>query len=267
MLSITFFTALALYLVAAFYNCLAFIKHANSLFRAALIFTSAGICFHAAHIIMTGMKRGIFPLSGRQESLVFLALTLAVSFLFLAIRYRLISLGVFLLPLVLISMLGSIISQSSPVQDILNSRLFYFHTTFLFLAYTAFVAGTLFAVLYLLQEKELKAKRLRAFYRRLPSLDILDQLFANSMLSGIVLMTAGLASGIYWAHREWDQGWQSDPKVISAICTWLIYLALTSIRTLTGWRGKRMAVIALAGFVSMLLTFWIAALAGGRHVF
>jgi len=237
------------------------------MFRAALIFTAAGICFHTAHIIMTGMERGIFPASGRQEAFLFLAWTLAVSFILIALKYKLIAPGVFLLPLVLISMLGSLMSQATPVQEILRSRLFYFHTTFLFLAYAAFVAGTVFAILYLLQEKELKSKQLSTFYKRLPSLDILDQLFTNSMLSGLVLMTAGLASGLFWAHREWDEGWLGDPKVISAICTWVIYLALASIRIVTGWRGKRMALITLAGFLSLLLTFWIASLAGGRHVF
>ena len=129
------------------------------------------------------------------------------------------------------------------------------------------MAGTVFAVLYLLQERALKRKKFRLFYRRLPSLDILDHLYSNSMLAGLLLMTFGLASGVYWASREWDEGWISDPKVISAIVTWLIYFALTSIRALTGWRGKRMAVITLAGFLSLLLTFWIAALLGGRHVF
>jgi len=267
MLSITFFTALALYLVACFYNCLAFIRHLESMFRASLIFSIAGICFHTVHIIITGMERGIFPLTGRQEAMLFLAWALALSFIFIGFRYRVIALGVFMLPLVLLSMLSSLLFQESPVQDILRSRLFYFHTTFLFLSYAAFVAGTVFAVLYLLQERELKSRNLRLFYERLPSLDKLDQLFSNSMLSGLVLMTSGLASGIYWAHREWEGGWISDPKVISAIVTWLIYLALTSIRAVTGWRGKRMALITLAGFVSLLLTFWIATLLGSRHIF
>ena len=267
MLSISFFTAIALYLVAAFYNGLAFIRHRNWLFTAALWFCVGGILFHSLHIILTGLEKGMLPLSGRQEALLFLGWTLALSLILIGFRYRITALGLFLLPLVLLSMSCSILFQETPSQDILRSRLFYFHTTFLFLAYAAFVAGTALAVLYLLQEKELKSRNLSGFHRRLPSLDILDQLFAHSMLSGLVLMTFGLASGIYWAHREWDNGWLSDPKVVSAIVTWLIYLALTSIRGLTGWRGKRMALITLAGFLSLVLTFWIANLLGGRHVF
>ena len=269
MISITFFTALALYLVAAFYNCLAFIRHQESMFRASLVFSIAGICFHTVNITITGMERGIFPLTDRQESMLFLAWALALAFIFIGYRYRyrVIALGVFLLPLVLVIMLSSLLFQETPVQDILRSRLFYFHTTFLFLSYAAFVAGTVFAALYLLQERELKSKNLRLFYRRLPSLGMLDHLFSNSMLIGLVLMTFGLASGIYWAHREWAGTWISDPKVISAIVTWMIYLGLTLLRAVTGWRGKRMALITLAGFLSLLLTFWIATLLGSRHIF
>ena len=267
MLSVTFFTALAFYLVAAFYNGLAFLRHRESMFRAALFFSIGGICFHTTNIILTGMERGIFPLSGRQEALLFLAWALALLYIFFGFRYRVTALGIFLLPLVLVSMSSSLLFQETPVQEILRSRLFYFHTTFLFLSYAAFVAGTVFAVLYLLQERELKSKNLRLFYRRLPSLGMMDHLFSNSMLSGLVLMTFGLASGIYWANREWEGYWISDPKVIFAIASWLIYLALVSIRAVTGWRGKRMALITLAGFVSLLLTFWFATQLGSRHIF
>jgi len=267
MSSISFFTALAFYLVAGCYNIVSFIRHRDTIFSAALGLASAGFVFHSIHLLSNGMERGMFPLSGRQDALLFLAWTLALAFILIGFRFRIIALGVCLLPLILLSLSGSILFRESPAQDILNSRLFYFHTTFLFLAYAAFVAGSIFAVLYLLQERELKSRKLRLFYNRLPSLSILDTLFANSMLSGLVLMTAGLAAGLYWAEKEWENGWITDPKVVSAIITWLIYLLLTSIRAFTGWRGKRMALITLVGFLSLLLTFWIASLLGGRHVF
>lgn len=267
MSSISFFTALAFYLVAACYNLISFVRHRDNLFSAALGLAAAGFVFHSLHILANGIERGMFPLSGRQDALLFLAWTLALTLILVGFRFRIIALGVCLLPLILLSLSGSILFRESSAQDILDSRLFYFHTTFLFLAYAAFVAGSIFAVLYLLQERELKSRNLRLFYNRLPSLSILDTLFANSMLCGLVLMSAGLGAGLYWAGREWEEGWITDPKVVSAIITWFIYLLLTSLRALTGWRGKRMALITLAGFLSLLLTFWIANLLGGRHVF
>lgn len=267
MSDISFFTALALYLVAAVYNILAFARPREASFRIALWLSFSGVAFHSIHLFLDGLERGILPISGRQDALLFLAWTLAIAFVLIGFKYGVVALGLFLLPLVLGLMSGSIFIRETPIQDILRSRLFYFHTTFIFLAYAAFVAGTVIAALYILQEKELKSRRPKIFFERLPSLDILDHLFANSMLSGLVLMTCGLLSGIYWASREWDNGWVTDPKVLSAAITWFIYLTLVILRAVTGWRGRRMALITLAGFISLLLTFWIASILGGRHVF
>ena len=80
-------------------------------------------------------------------------------------------------------------------------------------------------------------------------------------------MTLGLLAGVIWAEQDWVRGWQSDPKVIAALVTWGIYLALIYLRLTAGWRGKRAALISMIGFLSVLFTFLGARYLGGLHYF
>jgi ABC-type transport system involved in cytochrome c biogenesis permease subunit len=143
----------------------------------------------------------------------------------------------------------------------------YFHVAFLALAYGMFFVTFVAGLLYLFQERELKNKKPKTFYYRLPSLNVLDDLFFKFLISGFGFMTLGLLAGVIWAEQKWTPGWQGDAKVIATMVTWLIYLALIYLRTFMGWRGKRAAVVNVAGFLSVLFTLVSASLLGGLHNF
>jgi ABC-type uncharacterized transport system permease subunit len=129
--------------------------------------------------------------------------------------------------------------------------------------FVTFAAG----ILYLLQERELKRKQLSTFYHRLPPLQVLDELFLRFLTVGFTLLSVGLLIGVIQADRDWVPGWYSDPKVLAAITTWIIYLVLIFMRTTAGWRGKRAAWLSVAGFVSVLFTYFGVSYFGGQHSF
>ena len=105
------------------------------------------------------------------------------------------------------------------------------------------------------------------FYYRLPSLELLDDLFYKFLVAGFGFMTLGILAGILWAEQKWTTGWQSDAKVIATMVTWAIYLALIFLRASAGWRGKRAALVNVAGFLSVLFTLVSARFLGGLHKF
>ena len=129
--------------------------------------------------------------------------------------------------------------------------------------FVTFIAG----FMYLLQERELKSKKPRTFYNQLPSLRTIDDLFLKFLVSGFTFMTVGLVAGIIWAEKDWVEGWHKDPKVLSAMATWGIYLLLIYLRATAGWRGRRAALISMLGFVSILFTFLGVSYFGGQHSF
>lgn len=259
--------AFGFYLVGLFHILVGFISKKEFFFRVALASVGVGFGVHSGFLIQRAVEKGHFPLTDLRESLAFFAWTVLLCFFISYLRYRIKALGLFFLPLVAALMLGSVLIKSSPIPEILQSSWIYLHTTFLFLAYGMFFVTFIAGLLYLFQERELKNKRPKTFYYRLPSLVALDDLFYKFLIFGFSFMTLGLLAGVIWAEQDWVSGWQRDPKVIAAFATWLIYLILIYLRLTAGWRGRRAALISIAGFLSVLFTFLGAGYLGGLHRF
>jgi len=262
-----FNSAFGFYAVGLFHSVVALVSKRELFYRVATASVAVGFTLHSAFLIYSGIEKAHFPLTDLKESLAFFAWTVSLCFFISYLRYRINPLGIFLLPLVAVLMLGTVFIKSSPVPEILSSSWIYLHTICLFLAYGMFFVTFIASLLYLFQERELKSKKPKVFYYWLPSLLQLDDLFLRFLIAGFSFMTLGLLAGAIWAEQDWVQGWQGDPKVIAAFVTWGIYLLLIYLRVTAGWRGKRAAVISMAGFLSVLFTFLGARYLGGLHSF
>lgn len=262
-----FNAAFGFYAVALFHSGAAFLSKKELFFRIAIISVWIAFAFHTGFIVYRGFEQSFFPLVGLRESLAVLAWAVTFCFLLANRRYRIRSLGVFLLPLVAALMLSSLFIQPAPIPEILRSSWVYLHTSFLFLAYGMFLFTFVSSLIYLLQERQLKRRMPATLLFRLPSLGTLDRLFSKFLIMGFFFMTLGLLAGVMWAERDWINGWYGDPKVVAALFTWTIYLLLIYLRVAAGWRGRRVAYISVLGFVSILFTFLGVSKFGGQHIF
>jgi cytochrome c-type biogenesis protein CcsB len=226
-----------------------------------------GFGFHTGFLVVRGFEQSFYPSTGLRLSLAFFAWTVVLCFLIAYFRYHIKALALFLLPMVAAMMLSTVFIKDSPIPDALKSSWVQIHSTCMFLAYGMFFVNFVASVLYLLQARELKSKKPKTFFYELPSLSVLDDLFFKFLSAGFVFMTLGLLSGIIWAEQQWVTGWYKDPKVISAVTTWGIYLILIYLRASAGWRGKRAAWMSLSGFLSVLFTYIGARFFGGQHLF
>jgi ABC-type uncharacterized transport system permease subunit len=118
--------------------------------------------------------------------------------------------------------------------------------------------------MYIIQERELKSKRPRAFYYRLPPLGKLDELADRTLAVGFILVTLGVIAGSFWAFLRFGAKWIVDPTTAMAFVTWAIYLAMVFSRVAIGWRGRKAAYFSIVGFCSAALT-WIVN--RGAHTF
>ena len=262
-----FNAAFGFYVVGLFHSGVAFLSGRDIFVKVANLSVVLAFSFHTAFLLYRGIEISLFPTIGLRESLAFFAWTVSLCFLIAHYRYRIRGLGLFLLPLVAAFMLSTVFIQSSPIPEMFRNSWVYIHSTLLFLAYGMFFVTFIAALLYLLQEREIKRKRLSTLYRQLPALGVLDDLFLKFLGSGFAFMSAGLVVGIIMAERNWVTGWHGDPKVIAAVTTWAIYLSLLYMRLAVGWRGRRTALLAMIGFVSVLFTFLGVSFLGGQHSF
>lgn len=258
---------LALYSLGLLHALLTVITRRTRLFRYALVSISLGAVFHLVSIVEDGLASGRLPIATFNEAVSFLAFLLTALFLLWYWRYRFQALSVFVFPLVFMLTLTAALGgpDQPPVLDpMLRSAWLYIHATMFFLGhamlFVTFVAG----LMYLLQEGELKRKKSRALFHRLPPLETIDDLANKTLALGFPFITGGIIMGAVFASSKMGPGWPLDPKVAWSFVTWVIYLGLIFSRWTAGWRGRKAAYFAIAGFCAIVVT-WGAS--GSLHSF
>ncbi len=86
--------------------------------------------------------------------------------------------------------------------------------------------------------------------------DILDDLTYKCIAIGFPIFTlGGLIFGAIWADQAWGKYWSWDPKETWSLITWFVYAFYLHARHLRGWRGKKIAVMAVIGFACTIFTY------------
>ena len=86
--------------------------------------------------------------------------------------------------------------------------------------------------------------------------DLLDDLTYKSVAVGFPIFTlGGLIFGAIWADQAWGRYWSWDPKETWSLITWFVYAFYLHARFLRGWRGNRIAIVAVFGFVCTIFTY------------
>jgi ABC-type transport system involved in cytochrome c biogenesis permease subunit len=107
------------------------------------------------------------------------------------------------------------------------------------------------ALMYLLQEREVKGKRFGALFSRLPSLDALDKLNGRLVRVGFLVFSVALVTGTLVAKGVWKSAWEWDPQQISSLLVWLLYGGMVQAYRF-GWHGRRYALLTLVGFALVI---------------
>jgi cytochrome c-type biogenesis protein CcsB len=236
--------------------------------RLGYVMTLCALCMLTAILVLRAVAAQSFSVFGLYESLIFFSWLIIGIYLFVARRTGNSVNAIFVLPLVVV-LLGFakfIDNAVRPLPPALRSSWLGFHVTTCFLGYACFVLAFCFAVLYLWQERELKSRKVDRFFFRLPSVGLLDSLGYKTVAFGFVFLSLGLISGSVWAQRAWGSFWSWDPKETWSLILWLVYLVYLHGRASRGWKGRKGAYLAVAGFIIMLFTYLgVAFLLPGLH--
>jgi ABC-type uncharacterized transport system permease subunit len=247
--------AAALYSLGLLHAILTLVRRREYLFRLALAAIAFGSVFHFVSIMEEGIVTNRCPIANFYETLSMCAFLLVVAYLLVHWRYKVESLGVFIFPLVfvmaLVATLGNPVSAwSSPV---VRSVWLTVHIVLVLLGYAALLLAAAASVVYLFQERQLKAKKPRKFFYRLPPLGTLDELISKFMALGFVLITLAVIAGSTWAFIELKANWIRNPEIAISFFTWGTYMALVFLRTNAGWRGRKAAImtVTVLGFSAL----------------
>jgi ABC-type uncharacterized transport system permease subunit len=115
----------------------------------------------------------------------------------------------------------------------------------------AFIA----AALYLLQFRELKARRFGQVFQLFPPLERLDQLNRFALVAGFPVLTLGVLLALGYGARFSGGLHAAKAQVVWGIFTWVVLGWAVWVRVVRHWAGRRAAVASIAGFSAVLLVY------------
>ena len=252
-----FIAAFILYAISAIVYTFYIFQPQEKVRKIAFFSVIGAFVIHLVYFTVRGVKAGHFPVTTLFESLSFYALLLAGGYILLQLKFRLPVIGAFVTPLCLIFMIGALMTRTppGPIPPALRSGWLTIHAVTSFLGEAAFAISFAISIIYLLQEREIKKKKMGFLFKRLPPLNKLDEMNYRILTIGFPFLTLGIITGAVWANYAWGSYWSWDPKETWSLITWLVYAGILHGRLTVGWRGRRAAVFCIIGFGCVLFTF------------
>jgi ABC-type uncharacterized transport system permease subunit len=226
--------------------------------RAARIAWVAALVGVGTHTVMLGIWCTTHDWSIlRDERMPFSVVAFLIAFVQVAANFRKgwASLGSLSIPLAFIAQTYAAAGNPQSGSTSPGSSLLKPHVLVLLIGFAAFALAFCLAVLYLLQSRLLKTKKIKGLFSRLPPLDSLGSAAHVLAILGFSLLTLGMIAGALVAPEGWSPHWYLDPHIATGLIAWVIYAAYLGASTVLGWRGRRTTYFLIAGFLVVLIAF------------
>jgi ABC-type uncharacterized transport system permease subunit len=229
-------------------------------------FTLIGIAFvlHTVFLHQRGEAIGHCPITNLFETLAFFSWSLVLTYLVVGQAYRMSILGAFTAPVVFLINFFALVS---PIDIPSNMpRLGWqleMHATLALLGLGVLGIAALAGLTYLIQERQLKRRALTAWFYSLPNVGRLELVQKQVLIWGFGIFSAGAILGFFIPHQH-AEDWV---KIAWSAGVWTLYAALVVVLGAGRLSHKKTALLSIAGYVFILLTFWGINSLSEAHVF
>ena len=211
-----------------------------------------GFVFQTLWLYQRGQVVGRCPLGSLGDMLVFLAWSVVLLYLLTGPTYRLSLLGTFTSPLVVLLQGGALWmplpgapESLAPLRPWLE-----LHAAVSVVAYGAFALASMAGAMLLVQERQLKTRRLHSFFYHFPPIHDLAVANRRLVYIGFGLLTVGLLAGVLngVAHVGLLR--------FVSVGGWLLYAFLCVALGRSSISPRRASWLAIGAFSVLLLTLW-----------
>lgn len=206
---------------------------------------------HTLALLVYSVESGHLPIHRLQETFAPLAWAVMLLYLVLGERWGVEVTGAVAAPAASAMTLFSAFALWQGQATAEGGPGLYLHVLSLVVGYASLFLASFCALLYFVQSKMLKEKRLDGIYRALPPLGTLDNVSYRLIWAGFPALVIGIASGVFIQGGQWS--WRTQEIVV--VGTSLVYTVYLHARV-AGWQGKRLnamlllaSVLAAASFV------------------
>lgn len=227
------------------------------------------LAIHAAYLGARGAAHHAWPFTSKAEFLSWLALAITIIHAFTERKERARHTGVFFLGIALPFQLGASVLMTPPTTHpvLLEHPIYGIHVAFVLLGFAALAVGALYAMMFILLSRQLKARSLGLIFRRLPPLLKLEAFSKHSTVAGIFLLGAGLIAGHFVAIYSVGSYSPWDPKVIVTDLAWIGYMVALFVIKVRGLSGLRIAYMSLVAYAALMGAMIASSLLTTAHSF
>ncbi len=264
-----FWATVFAYVVGAALAMIGLVLKRERLATAALFACAGGFILHAVTIGARIAYTGHIPVASRYENvLTGAAVMMLFNLLFILRRRSLQPLLVFAAPFALLMLGYGLLNQPryTTMSLVLDNLWMFVHIFFAWLAYGAYSVAAALGIVYLVRVRKryegLADDELPGLLARMPTPPIIDDLTFRFIILGFLAHVVMIATGSIWARDLWGTYWNWDPVETWALVSGLLYGLWIHLRLTLGWRGRRMAWLAVATLITVLIAFWGTSLMG-----
>jgi ABC-type transport system involved in cytochrome c biogenesis permease subunit len=254
---VLFWIAVLLYAAAFITYVYFFTSKKESIGRIATYIVSLGWVIHSFSILFRGLAVQHLPIASPYESVSAICWSVITAYLILEYFSQIKVVGIFVTILTSLFMGYGWTQYTLPkaLRPQLRGMWVALHVSVIFIGYGAIIVAAGLAILYLLQEKQLKSRKPSNLFKRLPSLEALDEMSYRAIAIAVPFLSMGIAAGAIWMQVAWEG--RPDIIIASAGTTWVLLVAYLLLRHFAGWRGRKASILAIAGFVTILLIHFV----------
>ncbi len=251
---------------------------------AAVVLTVFGWLAHVSSVTTRGLSEDRVPWGNMYEFSSMVGLIAVTVFLVLLARGRGRRLGLFVMLAVVVylGLAGTVLyAPAGPLVPALHSYWIKIHVVAAITASGSFMISGIITLLYLVRERwerrgpgkggaaslgpgaastyELAPDNAvrRGILARLPAAETLDRLAFRVVAFAFPIWTFAIMAGAIWARAAWGRYWGWDPKETWSLITWIAYACYLHARATAGWKGRKAAMLCLAGFGCLLVDYYV----------
>ncbi len=225
-----------------------------------IVLAIVGLALSATSLVWHAVdRRSWFPLEDNFDALLWLAIMTGLVSLYLQRRKTVGRIDWVLSPIVILLLLAAAFFGATMPHDYTNSLWANTHRLAVFTGPIALALAAASGVMYLVLSARLRNKHLTVD-ARFGSLERLEHLTYTAVTVGFALLTVGLITGFVRAIRadsSLGANWFWQPKVILSVAAYVLYALVLHSPINPSFRGRRTAILSIAGFVLLLGTIGV----------
>jgi HemX protein len=213
---------------------------------------AAGFLCQSLFLYWRGQALGRCPITNPFELMTFTAWSMVLFYFVVGSAYRLSLLGAFTAPLAFLMQLVALMKpDTAPVPGKGGPGWWTeLHATLSLLAYGAFALAFVAGVMFLVQDRLLKKHKGMILVRTLPPVHHLARAVKRLILTGTVILTAGIAAAYQMEQRP------AAHKLFVVWGVWAAYVLLLGYEQWRGMSSRRAAWAATGCFVLAVASLW-----------